>query len=351
MEILALYDEFSTEVNPDKFFDVIYSLGKSAIDEVQTKQMRKIKFSSLLRDHIGEHIHGEIWADNIKETLRKLDVLQSPIHIISSNMHSVMNIIFCKFAFQTELKQQTKFDIWQKLSDPANIDLRLKVIHMAEKNGMTYVKDESGCSIDVQIFDLSKIDPKKTEVIIVMDYAFGHQAYELFDELLRSYSQSQYLDVRSISIMGKAGILNGNIGDIILPTAHIFEGTLDNYPIANDLTSSDFKDSDMNVVEGPMITVLGSSLQNKDILQYFHDSTWNVVGLEMEGAHYQKAIQSASRVRKSISKDVKVRYGYYATTNPLKFEKTLSEEDDLLQRNGIFPMYTITEKILTQILL
>jgi len=193
---------------------------------------------------------------------------------------------------------------------------------------MTYVKDQSGTSIDVQIFDLSKIDPKKREVIIVMDYAFGHQAYELFEELLKSYSKGEYLDVRSISIMGKAGILDGNVGDIIIPQAHIFEGTLDNYPIENDLTSCDFKDTDINIVEGSMLTVLGSSLQNKDILQYFHDSTWGVVGLEMEGAHYQKAIQSASRVRKSISKDVKVRCGYYATTNPLQNGKSLSEEDD-----------------------
>ena len=54
-----------------------------------------------------------------------------------------------------------------------------------------------------------------------------------------------------------------------------------------------------------MITVLGTSLQNKDILKFFKNSTWNVVGLEMEGAHYQKAIQSASKIRRSISSKVK----------------------------------------------
>ena len=69
-----------------------------------------------------------------------------------------------------------------------------------------------------------------------------------------------------------------------------------------------------------MVTVLGTSLQNKDILRFFYNSTWNVIGLEMEGVHYQKAIQSASKVRKSIKKDVKVRYAYYASDNPLKQE-------------------------------
>jgi hypothetical protein len=38
----------------------------------------------------------------------------------------------------------------------------------------------------------------------------------------------------------------------------------------------------------------------------------------MEGSYYQKAIQSASKIRKSIPKNVKVRYAYYASDNPLE---------------------------------
>ena len=59
----------------------------------------------------------------------------------------------------------------------------------------------------------------------------------------------------------------------------------------------------VSVFEGTMITVLGTSLQNKDILS-FCKSSWKAVGLEMEGAHYQKAIQSASKIRHSIHPDV-----------------------------------------------
>ena len=50
-----------------------------------------------------------------------------------------------------------------------------------------------------------------------------------------------------------------------------------------------------------MITVLGTSLQNRDLLKFFHESTWQAIGLEMEGAYYQKkAIQSASKIRKVL---------------------------------------------------
>ena len=74
----------------------------------------------------------------------------------------------------------------------------------------------------------------------------------------------------------------------------------------------------LGVYEGSMITVLGTSLQNRDILEFFYNSTWKVIGLEMEGAHYQKAIQSASRIRGNIKHDIKVRYAYYASDNPLE---------------------------------
>ena len=81
------------------------------------------------------------------------------------------------------------------------------------------------------------------------------------------------MNVKSISIMGKAGILEGGKGDIMIPDAHLFEGTADNYPFENQLKKSDLEGQGINVVDGAIITVLGTSLQNKDILRFFHDST------------------------------------------------------------------------------
>jgi hypothetical protein len=51
-----------------------------------------ITFSPILRERLG-HIHGEIWATNIKEVLQENGLLDRPIHVISANMHSVMNSI------------------------------------------------------------------------------------------------------------------------------------------------------------------------------------------------------------------------------------------------------------------
>jgi hypothetical protein len=134
----------------------------------------------------------------------------------------------------------------------------------------------------------------------------------------------------------------------MIPSAHIFEGTADNYPFKNELKKRDFDGQNVDVYEGAMVTVLGTSLQNKDLLRFFHESTWDVIGLEMEGVHYQKAIQSASKIRKSISSEVKVRYAYYASDNPLETGSTLASGG--LGLSGVRPTYVITHQILKQIL-
>ncbi len=358
-EVSDAYPNFATKTDPNRFLKIIYYLGKLAINEVITTKKRIITFSPVLRERLGQHIHGEIWASTIKKKLDEFKLLERPIHIISANMHSVMNTIYSPLALPAEQKKHSVMEVYEMLSDPTNTLLRKKVMKYAAQNGLIYIKDTSGTNINVQIIDTAKLpnsfSTNTTEtkpVLIVMDYAFGEQAFETLDELLKPYKKSKknvrFLDVKSVSIMGKAGILEGGKGDIMLPSAHVFEGTADNYPFKNMLKKSHFEEEEIKVCKGAMITVLGTSLQNKDILKFFKNSTWNVVGLEMEGAHYQKAIQSASKIRRSISSKVKVQYAYYASDNPLETGSTLASGG--LGTSGVKPTYLITEKMLDQIL-
>ncbi|MFZ9002818.1 MAG: DUF6909 family protein [Robiginitalea sp.] len=362
VEVKSIYEKLATKKDPERFLGIVYWLGRQAIDEETTGEKRTITFSTLLREGLGHHIHGERWANTIKEALFKNKLLGRPIHIISSNMHSVQNSLYAQNALKKEFPKGGLLEIYETLSQAKNQKLQDKVSGMARKNGMIEIDDTSGANIDVQIFDLARVtgdvccyeipgvpDHEKP-VILVMDYAFGEQAYECIDELLKPYKKDNkllFLEVASISIMGKAGILEGEKGDLMIPSAHIFEGTADNYPFINELCKADFEGNGLKVYEGTMVTVLGTSLQNRDILAFFRESTWNVIGLEMEGVHYQKAIQSASKIRKSIREDVKVRYAYYASDNPLKTGHTLASGG--LGTTGVKPTYLITDKILTQI--
>jgi len=361
-ELTEAYPNFASEGQPERLLHIIYWLGKLAIEEKINNNKRTITFSPVLRERLGHHIHGEIWADKIKSVLHKNNLLERPIHIISANMHSVMNSFFAKSTLKTKDYKKDIFGYYEALSSSKNGEMRNKVEKTALQNGMIYIEDKSGTNIDVQIFDTDKIDFSKTgftyseadknnkAVIFVMDYAFGEQAYETLDEFLKPVKvngKKVHLDVKSISIMGKAGILEGGKGDVMIPSAHIFEGTADNYPFKNELTKNDLVDCGVDVYEGTMITVLGTSLQNKEILKFFKNSTWDVIGLEMEGAHYQKAIQAASKVRGNINEDVKVRYAYYASDNPLETGSTLASGG--LGTSGVKPTYVITNKILEQI--
>ncbi len=362
-ELTNAHALFTTKIKPERLLHIVYWLGKLAIEEVINNNKRTVTFSPVLRERLGHHIHGEIWADNIKEVLHQNNLLRRPIHVISANMHSVMNSIFAPIALKNLTAKKDIFEVYEAISQKENETLRNKISKEALQRGMTYIKDTSGTNIDVQIFDTEKIDFSKTDieigdsfkneekpVIFVMDYAFGEQAYETIDELLKPYKvdgDKVHLNVESVSIMGKAGILEGGKGDIMIPSAHIFEGTADNYPFENELCKTDLEGQGVDVYEGAMITVLGTSLQNKEILKFFYNSTWNVIGLEMEGAHYQKAIQAASKVRGSINPDVKVRYAYYASDNPLETGSTLASGG--LGTSGVRPTYLITRKILQQI--
>ena len=366
-ETEQIYERFEASDKYHGLFHVIYWLGKLALQEAVDDKDRSISFTATLRERIGHHIYGDKWARQIKDYLLNNNLIGRPIHVISANLHSVLNSLFAYPAIKKmpggwKSIEQTAFE----LSKPKNAALNEKVRSFAAANGAKFIDDPSGTNISVQIIDLAKIDLEglcdelvidkdyinnEKPVILVMDYAFGEQAYEIMDELLRpveSNGDSKHLSLSSITIMGKAGILTGNKGDIMIPNAHIFEGTADNYPFDNALNAEDFKDSGLDVFEGPMITVLGTSLQNRDILNYFKNSSWGCVGLEMEGAHFQKAIQAASKIRKNIQKNVTLRYAYYASDNPLISGSTLASGS--LGAVGVKPTYLITLKILAQIL-
>ena len=366
-EVVAACKRFAGNDSVNSLFHITYWLGRLAKLEHDLDEDREITFSSSLRENTGHHYFGEKWALNIKAVLLEHKLIERPIHIISANLHSVANSIFGEAALGPKLKKHKGlFEYARAMSQTDYKHLRPLVFELARKNGLIEIADNSGTNLGVQLFDTAKFDPKLiapeldfqpaknpdlAPVLLVMDYAFGEQAYESMDELLRPYHTADGnvydMPIESINIMGKAGILDGRKGDIMVPDAHIFEGTADNYPFVNDFTAADFAGEGLGVFEGPMVTVLGTSLQNIPILDYFLTSSWKAAGLEMEGAHYQKAIQAATHIRKSVNPDLKLRYAYYASDNPLLTGHTLASGS--LGADGVRPTYLITVRMLERI--
>ncbi len=344
-------------------FPLIYRLGRRMDEELKSSDEAAIIYlTPSLINIIGHQQYGVKWASDIKDEIMKLGLSRRPLHIISANMHSVSNILYGFGALQEKCSKAESTDLYKFIQRIR--DNRQEVLEYARQHGLYELEDSSGTNIDCQLIDAAKIgdvdfhpkldfgslkDTDPPPVILVMDYAFGTQAFEVMDRLLNPMSEDENhstpLNLGSVSIMGKAGILTGDKGDVMLATAHVIEGSSDNYIFGTDLRREDF-DDDIDVYVGPMITVVGTSLQNKDILEKFQ-SSWKTIGLEMEGGHYQRAI-SAGLVKGHISRDVKVRYAYYASDNPLQSGQTLAAGP--MGDEGIRPTYMITKVILEKII-
>ena len=342
-------------------FKIIYGIGKRVIDE-QTNGSNELTvyFTPSLREMLDHQKYAKFWARNLIEKLTELGLEQRPLHIVSANMHSMRNLLFGAGALEKDGQSVAPdlYDMVLQLRDREEI-----VECYAKEHGYLYLDDCSGSTIDANIIDLEKVDTKHIHpelqldsayvaevkpVLIVIDYAFGTQAYDIMDELLTPLQVGDRVlkcDFDSVSIMGKAGVLPGEKGDIILAAAHVMEGTANNYIVENDLKREDFPEN-VNVFVGPMVTVLGTSLQNRDILERFHSSTWRAVGLEMEGGHYQRAI-SAAIIQGHIPKNTKTRYAYYASDNPMVSGQTLASGP--MGVDGIIPTYMISKVILEKI--
>ena len=342
-------------------FAIIYGIGKRIMAEQSSKKNElTVYFTPSLHEMIDHQKYASLWAKKLNDKLISLNLQHRPIHVISANMHSMRNLLYGPGAL-AESKEAIPDDLFLMVRELR--DMEEIIASYARNHGFIFQEDESGSTIDANIIDIPCIDQhhihpslkincqfiKENEpVIIVIDYAFGTQAFDIMDELLkpeRIGGGEQSLQIKSISIMGKAGVLPGKKGDIMLATAHVMEGTADNYIVDNDLSVDDFGDY-ATVFAGPMVTVLGTSLQNRDVLERFHTSAWRAVGLEMEGGHYQRAINGAI-IQGHIPADMKTRYAYYASDNPLISGQTLAAGP--MGDDGIVPTYLISKVILEKI--
>ena len=346
----------------DSLFQIIYQIGKRMLAEKENRNnMLSISFTPALKEMIGHNPYCEKWAESIKQRMLELGLEKRPFHIISANLHSIRNILYGYAAALDSGLTVDENDLYTTIETLRDKDQLIR--EYALDHGFYELHDNGNIMIDAQLIDTqyfnnmvfhpllnihTQNDSDNSPVIFVMDYAFGTQAFDTFDRLLEPFNMetSQMpLNVQSISVMGKAGILCGTKGDIMLATSHVFEGIPDNYLFDNDLSPSDF-DGSIPVFEGPIITVYGTSLQNRNVLEKFKNTNWKAIGLEMEGGHYQRAI-SASMIKSHISPGIKIRYAYYASDNPLISGQTLASGS--MGKEGIKPTYMISKAIVEKV--
>ncbi len=322
--------------------------------------------------------HSETWVAQIAEAVEALvgpDHARAEVHVISSNTHSVRNCLSPWLAARAD-----EVVAWGRSTNhplmreswvvPRDLVYALARDWMAaEPNraterrlaehalGLSSLDETAFTGIQVGLVDLGKLagqsaDPLlpkapsdgRPRVVVNVDFAFGQQASEILGSLITLFGHR----IRSLGVIGKAGALVGARGDVLMPTAFVDQAddTLATLPVSLNINRLRIALAGRHVHSGPMLTVPGTLLQNRQMLGYYRH-LWRCVGLEMEGSHYWRRLDEARRLG-LVRPDVDVRFLYYVSDVPLEPASNLSGR--LAPGEGIPPLYGVTRVMLDEVL-
>lgn len=323
---------------------------------------------------------NELWSNQVGQAAEELVGLSPAdfpedvhVHLISSNTHSVSN---CLNPFFVEKGQEIldwagreglRIPGWANRMDEvyslardwfaAFPERRKDVAAIEARHGIVRLPETVTTGIQVQLVDAkgvcaSDIDPglrlsscPDRSFIINIDFAFGEQAEEIMRSLLLLFGRN----VRSINVIGKAGALEGSRGDILAPTAFIEQSADAFQPLEPEspaaLARLGASLPERRVIVGPLLTVGGTILQNRSMLQFYR-RIWGCTGLEMEGSWYLRAILEAKELG-VLRADARSRFLYYVSDLPLRSDERLSSRLSPLE--GVPPLYAATREMLSGI--
>ncbi len=88
-------------------FSIILNLGEMIERGTKSKDDDLlIYFTPIFRNMIGNQTISRNWAHAVKSKIRELGLEKRPLHIISANMHSVMNTLYGYSAMRKKVKKE-----------------------------------------------------------------------------------------------------------------------------------------------------------------------------------------------------------------------------------------------------
>lgn len=327
--------------------------------------------------------HSERWTAQVAvaaEALLGVEpghlVEADTVHIVSSNTHSVANCLSPWLqehtaeilAWAESRRHPVLAERWDHAADAvvalsrdwftAHPDAARERAEADRACGLLSLNETVFTGIEVGLVDLGRLAGKQVdpglppvpespgrELLVNIDFAFGQQAAEIIGGLITLFGHR----IASINILGKAGAIVGKRGDILHPTAFVDQTqevseTLHPQPV--DLARLRARVPGREVHVGPLLTVPGTLLQNRQMLQFYR-RLWGCVGLEMEGCYYWRRIDEAIRLG-LLRPDVPTRFLYYVSDLPLDPASNLSGR--LRPSEGIPPLYAVTREILAGVI-
>ena len=324
------------------------------------------------------------WWQNIERQEDEIDFTEQPIYFISSNPHSMANLLsgfalsieqdlqeFVNTSGSKELHREY-VDIMDS-SVPSSLENYFYYVlkkYQAElpaerqsqldcecEVGISRVRSGHAFDIEAQVVRLNKLDPKRFDprlqmpelallaqsdaLIFNVDYPLGMAAYLVLTEIARNVA-----NVRGVYVAGKAATLNGRIGDVMIPNVVHDEHTLNTYLFSNDIQAAAVAP---HLIYGTVldnqkaITVPGTFLQNEGYMSVFYREGYT--DMEMEAGPYLSGIYEMVRPTRHPYNEIvdlhnapfPIGIAHYASDTP--FSKGINLGSRNLSYYGMDPTY------------
>ena len=334
------------------------------------------------------------WWDGIQKVAP--DIMQRPVYFVSSNSHSLVNIL-TGFALQHEtkllgyladsdddhLKQEWEgiqaeevrspkenflyYLLKKYLQRPEGQEMRDSRLEMEAECCIQRVASQHSFDVEAQTIELSGIRPdlmdprlrqesddflsRSDAYILNINYPLGLSAYDILQEVSEHAGE-----VLGIYVMGKAATLNGVVGDVLIPNV-VYDGHSYNtylFPNAFDAAHVDPYLTYGTVLDNQKaVTVRGTFLQNATYMDVFYEEGYT--DIEMEAGPYLSAVFEMYRPKRHPKDEIVNLYGlpfdlgilHYASDKPLSKGKNLGAAS--LSYFGMDPTYATTLPILRRI--
>ncbi|MEE9617182.1 MAG: hypothetical protein V3T90_09275 [Anaerolineae bacterium] len=338
------------------------------------------------------------WWDFVTDA-SPVDLSERPVYFISSNVHSVVNVL-SGFAPRREDK------LLRFVEDRGEDDLLAEYAHIRAGDvpsrrenlfyfvlreymdvhrgeavwderraeevlcGIRHIGSRHVFDVEAQVIELRRLRPdwfdhrlrmpaldclaQSDAVIVNIDYPLGMGAYHILSQVAASVDS-----LRGVYVLGKAATLNGYIGDVMIPYVVHDEHSRNTYLFNNCFIAGDvapYLVYGTTLDNQKAITVRGTFLQNRRYMDVFYHEGYT--DIEMEAGPYLSAIYEAVRPRRHPVNELITLYAdavpfdigviHYASDTPLSKGKNLGAQR--LSYFGMDATYAATIAILRRIL-
>jgi hypothetical protein len=364
-----------------------------------SKISRKRKQMSLrqIAGSLADYRRGTaFWWDDLREQLGDVDIESRPVYFVSSNTHSVLNLLV-GFALREErtlidyVEAKGHEDLLAEYraihengspSNKANFLYYVLKKYLASSGdkpraamkaaedavGIVRIPSRHGFDIETQIFELNRLnadwlDPRlmsacdfemlqnSDAIIFNIDYPLGLGAYELLVRVTERIAR-----VQGIYVIGKAATLNGKIGDVMVPNVVHDEHSQNTFLFNNCFSAQDvapYLGSGTVMDNQKAISAPGTFLQNPRYMSLFYQEGYTII--EMEAGPYLSSIYEAVRPKRHPYNEIVTLHGapfdigflHYASDTPLTKGKNLGASS--LSYAGVEPTYAASAACLRRI--